>query len=168
MDRFVTCSEHITHQRYQRSFLSHYFSLERGELPSSVCLFLPVSNWTMLPSYGWVAWRNTDGGWELNARKQDSRQHRTLLTLESVAQLEKSQLITPLIFSRSKIITIRKTTQLLFVIVVRIAWRQLLEREKNSSVHRPSSCGTFTHYSTAPYPSDLQEIRRQSLWPLWT
>lgn len=96
---------------------SHCKELNYQAMCSFACLFLTLCSASIfllscLKDHRWQScWlyqQEQRWDWELRAREQSSRGDHALLTPDSSAQLEKSQLITPLIFSSSQIISRRK------------------------------------------------------------
>lgn len=73
-----------------------------------------------------------------------SRGDLSLLTCDSDTQLEKSQVITSLIFSGSQIISPRKSVQLVCISSRRKSVKTVDRAEKRPTIHSPNMCCTST------------------------
>lgn len=97
---------------------------------------------------------------ETGERGLSSRGALTLLTPDSGAQLEKSQVIISMIFSGSRIIPSRKSARWVYISSKTV--NTVVGTEKVPSIHSPNLCCTPTKcQAVVPALVTLQETRRQ-------
>lgn len=131
------------------------------------CILLEPFHFVALRIHRWCFCQSFQSSqrlaWEMG-KGLSSRGFLTLLTPDSGAQLEKSQVITSLLFSGIQIISSRKPTQPVYISSKTVSI--VVGAEKRPSVHSPIMC-CIPSKCQAQFPAlvTLQETRRQCLCP---
>lgn len=131
-----------------------------------VCILLESFHFVASRSHRWWSCQSCQPrqrvAWETGERGLSSRGALTPLTPDSGAQLEKSPVITSMIFSGSRIISSRKSTRRVYICSKTV--NSVLGAEKVPSIHSPNICCTPTDcQALGPGLVTLQETRRQCL-----